>query len=102
MINSIYAGYNYYQKRNDLLKARREGFGFSTAHAAGASSEAKSALMVFLLLLAVDIALFVWAIILAAKCSRKAGNMAILHFLAAAFFPIFYILYAYASGCYKK
>ncbi len=51
-------------------------------------------LVVFLL----ELALFVWALVLAFRCGKKHQDLFI-HVVFAFFFPFFYILYYFISGC---
>lgn len=51
-------------------------------------------LMVFLL----EVAIMIWALVLAWKCGKSHKDRFI-HVVFAMFFPVFYILYYFISGC---
>ena len=58
----------------------------------------KIALTIMLLVFILEMAMFVWSVILAIKCGKKHEDLFI-HIVFAFFFPFFYILYYYISGC---
>ncbi len=56
------------------------------------------ALLFLLAVFLIELALFVWAMILAVRCGKRHKDLFI-HLIFAFFFPFFYILYYFISGC---
>ena len=84
---------------------------FTSLAAAGINNNAKNnpdgdgkhtvnsgALLFLLAIFLIEIALFVWALILAVRCGKRHKDLFV-HLIFAFFFPFFYILYYFISGC---
>lgn len=57
------------------------------------------------LIMLVEIALVIWALVLAVRCAKNTGGGAlryVIHILLALFFPLIYIIVALITGCGKK
>lgn len=89
MLNTLLAYNNYVAQRN----ASPASHVVNKAHL-------REAMRYLMMILVIDLIMLVWALYLASKCS---GKDKLLHYVLAFFFPLFYIIYAYASGCaYSK
>jgi len=58
----------------------------------------RGAMLFLLVVFLIEIALFIWALSLALRCGRRHQDTFV-HLVFAFFFPLFYILYFFISGC---